>query len=68
MNILDLKNTRCPLALIKLKQFLIELGADHKCEIHFSCERAMLDITRYLKLKNFNYKKTMNHSIYILSL
>lgn len=66
MTTLDLRNIRCPLALIKLKQFLINIKEDIDCEIIFSNDRSMQDIIRYLEAKQFNYKKSSSNSIFII--
>ena len=67
MTTLDLRNIRCPLALIKLKQFLINIKEDVDCEIIFSNERSMQDIIRYLALKNVSYTVSNKNSIFIIS-
>jgi len=55
MYCLDLRNIRCPLALVLLKQTLIK--ADHTAAIKvlFSNQAAMQDIRLYLDKKNYCY-------------
>ena len=67
MDTLDLRNIRCPLALIKVKLLLKNKTAASKCEIKFSNKRAMQDIIRYLDAKEYSYKISMKNSIYIIS-
>ena len=53
---LDLQNTRCPLALVLVKQKLLDLELDDSVHLLFSNQESMQDIRLYLDKKNLNKK------------
>lgn len=55
MYCLDLRNIRCPLALVLLKQTLIKTEHSSGVKILFSSQAAMHDIQLYLDKKNYCY-------------
>ncbi|AGH81700.1 hypothetical protein PCNPT3_08810 [Psychromonas sp. CNPT3] len=58
MYILDLRHCRCPLSLLKLKEFLLT-NPLVSVQILFATEVAMQDILYYLKKKNYQYQVDM---------
>ena len=63
MEVLDLRNKRCPMSLIMLKRYLLLQNNTAKINIlpskelclFFSNQQAMQDIILYLDKKNYNY-------------
>ena len=55
MYCLDLRNIRCPLALVLLKQTLIKTEHSADIKILFSNQAAMQDLRLYLDKKNYCY-------------
>jgi len=63
MEVLDLRNKRCPMSLITLKRYLllqnkaakIKIPSDIELCLLFSNQQAMQDIILYLDKKNYNY-------------
>jgi len=55
MKRLDLRETRCPLALVLLKQQLLTLETNQIIEVLFVDQVAMKDILLYLNKKNYTY-------------
>jgi len=53
---LDLRNKRCPLALILLKQQLLKIDLNEVISVLFSDQEAMQDILLYLDKKNYHYR------------
>jgi TusA-related sulfurtransferase len=53
---LDLRNTRCPLALVLLKQKLLILDLNDSISIEFVTSDAIRDILLYLDKKNYCYR------------
>lgn len=51
MQSLDLRQVRCPLALVLLKQQLLTLDTNASIEVLFSNQVAIQDIRRYLDKK-----------------
>ncbi|TEW53702.1 sulfurtransferase TusA family protein [Psychromonas sp. RZ22] len=52
---LDLREVRCPMALVLLKQQLIKMKINECINIKFSNQQAMQDICLYLDKKNYCY-------------
>jgi len=55
MQSLDLRQVRCPLALVLLKQQLLTLDEKARVEVLFSNQIVIQDIRRYLDKKNYCY-------------
>lgn len=57
MQVLDLRNVRCPLALVLLKQFFLTLESANNSRISvlFSNQDAMSDIRLYLEQQKYSY-------------
>ena len=60
MQSLDLRQVRCPLALVLLKQQLLTLDTNASIEVLFSNQVAIQDIRRYLDKKNYCYHRNQN--------
>ena len=60
MQSLDLRNIRCPLALVLLKQKLHMCNANTTIQVQFSNEASMQDIRLYLDKKNYCYSCHQN--------
>ncbi|MEL0658922.1 sulfurtransferase TusA family protein [Psychromonas arctica] len=60
MQSLDLRQVRCPLALVLLKQQLLTLDTNASIEVLFSNQVAIQDIRRYLDKKNYCYHCNQN--------
>ena len=60
MQSLDLRQVRCPLALVLLKQQLLTLDINASIEVLFSNQVAIQDIRRYLDKKNYCYHCNQN--------
>lgn len=60
MDNLDLRNVRCPLALILLKQKLLIPNTKTDIQVQFSNQTAMQDICLYLDKKNYCYSCYQN--------
>ena len=60
MKPLDLRETRCPLALVLLKQQLLTLETNHTIEVLFVDQAVMQDILLYLNKKNYTYNREKN--------
>jgi len=56
MQSLDLRQHRCPLALLLLKQELQVLESNNTLKVLFSNQDAMQDIHLYLDKKNYHYR------------
>lgn len=56
MDQLDLREIRCPLALVLLKQQLLKLELNNTLEVIFINQGAMKDIASYLNKNNCIYK------------
>lgn len=55
MEFLDLREVRCPLALLLFKQKLMLLGNNTEIKVLFSNQEALQDICLYLDKKNYCY-------------
>ena len=66
MNRLDLRQVRCPMALVLLKQQLLKLEINDTLEVLFIEQSVMQDILLYLDKKNYTYCKKQN-KLFILS-
>ncbi|WP_137297798.1 sulfurtransferase TusA family protein [Psychromonas sp. SP041] len=60
MQSLDLRQIRCPLALVLLKQQLLVLDNGSHLEVLFSNQAAIQDIRLYLDKKNYCYRGNQN--------
>lgn len=60
MNSLDLREVRCPLALVLLKQQLMVRDNLNEMEVIFANQQAMYDICLYLDKKNYCYHRVQN--------
>ena len=60
MRNLDLRDIRCPLALVLLKQQLIALNGSRQIKVLFTHPTAMKDICLYLEKKNYCYSRQQN--------
>ncbi|WP_166739294.1 sulfurtransferase TusA family protein [Psychromonas algicola] len=60
MKRLDLREIRCPLALVLLKQQLLTLETNHTLEVLFVDQAVMQDILLYLNKKNYTYNREKN--------
>ncbi|WP_298943011.1 sulfurtransferase TusA family protein [uncultured Psychromonas sp.] len=60
MQSLDLRQIRCPLALVLLKQQLLGLDNGTHLEVLFSNQVAIQDIRLYLDKKNYCYRCNQN--------
>jgi len=60
MQSLDLRNVRCPLALVLLKQKLHMFNANTSIQVQFSNQASMQDIRLYLDKKNYCYSCYQN--------
>ena len=66
MKPLDLRETRCPLALVLLKQQLLTLEINHTLEVLFIDQAVIQDILLYLDKKNYTYSREKN-KLFIVS-
>jgi len=66
MNRLDLRQIRCPMALVLLKQQLLKLEINDTLEVLFIEQSVMQDILLYLDKKNYTYSREKN-KLFILS-
>lgn len=60
MQSLDLRQIRCPLALVLLKQQLLVLDNGSRLEVLFSNQVAIQDVRLYLDKKNYCYHCNQN--------
>jgi TusA-related sulfurtransferase len=57
---LDLRQIRCPLALVLLKQQLMVLNHGCQIKVLFTNQQAIADICLYLDKKNYCYSRQQN--------
>lgn len=60
MKYLDLRKTRCPLALVLLKQQLLTLEVNQTIEVLFVDQATIKDILLYLDKKKYTYSREKN--------